>query len=216
MTSAPLGGPYATLDELKAWIGIPDSKTDRDAELTRRLASAAEDINRWCHRQFGRDEVASTRVYRPGRYGLNTDDFWDATGLVITPYLGTTAGTGWDVTTLTLEPLNGIVDQVPGWPYNRICASWATGGDHPLWINLLYSASTVHVTAKWGWADYPANVNTANLLLAAQDSKAKDTPFGVSAFGDYAVRIRSNPMAQEKLDPYVLHGTMANSLMVAS
>lgn len=215
MTAAPIGGPYADLSLLKAWLGIPDSKVDRDAELTRRLSSSSMDINRWCHRQFGRDEVASARVFRPGPTGLDVDDFWTAQDLAIVPYLGTTAGTAWDVATLQLEPLNGIVDQVPGWPYNRICVG--TGGlTHPLMVNLFYSAATVQVTARWGWEDVPDNVVTACLILASADNKAKDTPFGVAGFGDYAVRIRSNPIAQEKLDPYVLNGTAANSYMAAS
>lgn len=213
MTAAVLGGPYATLAELHAWLKVPDSKTDRDAEWTRRLVSSSEDINRWCHRQFGRAEVASVRKFKPGRTGVDVHDFWDATGLTITPYLGQTAGTPWDVSLLELEPLDGIVDQVPGWPYNRICGGL---GGHPLMANLWYAASSVAVNVKWGWADVPNNVNTANLILASQDNKASDTPFGVSAFGDYAVRIRSNPMAQEKLDPYVYKGTAANSFMVAA
>lgn len=211
VVAAPLGGPYASLAELKAWIGIPDSKTDRDAELTRRLASSAEDINRWCHRQFGRTDVATLRSFRPGRTGVDVDDFWTADDLAITPYLGQTAGTAWDVTTLTLEPLDGVVDGVEGWPYSRLCSGWS---GHPLVAQMFYTASTVKVMAKWGWAAVPSNVNTANLILAAADNKAKDTPFGVAGFGDYAVRIRSNPIAQEKLDPYVRYGTTASSLMV--
>jgi len=212
-TAVPLGGPYATLAELKTWLSIPDSKTDKDTELSRRLASSSMDINRWCHRQFGRDEVASARTFRPTRTGIDTYDFWDKTGVTIVPYLGNTAGTPWDVSMLTFEPLDGIVDQVPGWPYNRICGGI---GGHPLVANLFYAASTVQVTAKWGWENVPENVNTACLILASADNKAKDTPFGVSAFGDYAVRIRSNPIAQEKLEPYVLQGTAANSYMVAT
>lgn len=213
MTSAPIGGPYATLTQLHSWLKIPDTKTDRDPELTRRLASSAQDINRWCHRQFGRAEIVSTRTFRPGRTGVDVDDFWDATGLTVIPFLGQTQGAAWDVATLSLEPLNGIVDQVPGWPYNRICIGW---GGHPLTANLFYAAATVQVATKWGWADYPDNVNTANLILAGADNKATDAPFGVAGFGDYAVRIRSNPMAQEKLDPYVYKGTATNSLMVST
>lgn len=213
MTSVPIGGPYATLAELHAWLKVPDSKTDRDAEWTRRLSSSSADINRWCHRQFGRAEVATARTFRPTRSGIDTHDFWDASSLAIVPYLGTTAGTPWNVATLTLEPLDGIVDMVPGWPYNRICGGY---GSHPLTANLFYAASTVQVTAKWGWADVPENVNTACLILASADNKTQDTPFGVAAFGDYAVRIRSNPVAQEKLDPYVYRGTAANSYMAAA
>lgn len=211
MTAVAIGGPYATLAELHAWLGIPDSKTDKDGEFTRRLSSSSMDINRWCHRQFGRSETATARTFTVGRCGVDTHDFWTATDLAIVPYLGTTAGTPWDVSMVDLEPLNGIVDQVPGWPYHRISGG---AGGHPLMANLWYSASKVQVTAKWGWENVPDNVNTACLILASADNKAKDTPFGVSAFGDYAVRIRSNPIAQEKLDPYVYQGTAANSYMV--
>jgi hypothetical protein len=212
-SAVAIGEAYATLAQLKAWLGIPDSKTDRDAELTRRLTSSSQDINRWCHRQFGRQEVASTRTFTPGRTGIDTHDFWTAQDLAVVPYLSATAGTAWDVSTLVLEPLDGIVDQIPGWPYNRICVGV---GGHPLTMNMFYSASTVKVTARWGWEAVPDNVNTACLILASADNKAKDTPFGVAGFGDYAVRIRSNPMAQEKLDPYVYKGTAANSFMVST
>lgn len=213
MTAVAIGGPYATLPELHAWLGVPDSKTDKDAEWIRRLASSAQDINRWCHRQFGRAEVATTRKFTSDRGGIDTHDFWTDEDLEVVPYLGQTAGTPWDVATLELEPLDGIVDMVPGWPFSRICGGL---GGHPLMANLFYAASKVRVTAKWGWADVPENVNTANLILASSDNKAKDTPFGVAGFGDYAVRIRSNPIAQEKLDPYVYRGTASNSFMVAA
>ena len=209
-----LTGPYATRAELKNWLKIPDSKTDRDAELDRRLLSASEDIIRWCHRPFGRDDTASTRTFYVGRSGVDIDDFWTTDDFAVVPYLGTMAGTAWDVDTLYLEPFNGIVDGVPGWPYNRI--SLGEHGTHPLWVNMFYQSSTVRITAKWGWAAVPTNINTACLMLASMDNKAEDAPFGVAGFGDYAVRIRSNPMAQEKLDSYVKHGTTANSYMAGS
>jgi hypothetical protein len=213
MTTVAIGGAYASLAELKAWLKIPDSKTDRDTDLTRRLSSSSVDINRWCHRQFGRAEVATARTFHPDRSGIDVHDFWTTDDLAIVPYLGGTAGSAWDVAMLYLEPLDGIVDMVPGWPYSRI-----SGGisGHPLVANMFYSASTVRVTAKWGWEAIPENVNTACLILASADNKAQDTPFGVAGFGDYAVRIRSNPIAQEKLDPYVYKGTASNSFMVAA
>jgi hypothetical protein len=213
VTSAPIGGPYATLSELKSWLKIPDAKVDRDDELTRRLASSSQDINRWCHRQFGRAEDATQRTFTAGRSGIDVHDFWTTSGLVITPYLGATAGTPWDVSSVVLEPVDGIVDMVPGWPYSRISGGV---GSHPLVSNMFSSLATIKVTAKWGWENVPDNVNTACLILAAADNKATDTPFGVAGFGDYAVRIRSNPMAQEKLEPYIYRGTAANSYMVAA
>jgi hypothetical protein len=196
-----IGDPYATLAELKDWLGIRDADTTKDVRLASRLASATDDINRWTHRQFGRAEVATSRTFRPGRSGLDTHDFWTLDDLVIVPYLGTTPGTAWDLTQLQFEPLDGIVDQMPGWPYRRICSNY---GDHPLATALFYGAGTVQVTAKWGWENCPTNVTTACLLLAAQDNKSSDAAFGVVGFGDYAMRIKSNPMAEEKLRPYLI------------
>lgn len=194
---ADIGGPYATLAQIKARLGIPDSNTTRDTDLEDRLASAATDINRWCGRQFGRAETATARWVRPGPYGLDVDDFWTEDDLLITPYLANVAGTSLAVAGLILHPLNGVVDGVPGWPYDRIEYGWTDG------FGLACTYGRVQVMAKWGWEAVPANVTTANLLLASMDNKSEDAPFGVAGFGDYAVRVRSNPMAEEKLRPYV-------------
>jgi hypothetical protein len=199
--TAPLGGPYATRAALKARMGIADSNTARDTELDQRLISAATDINAWCHRQFGRAEDASTRRFYAGRSGVDTHDFWTDEDLVITPYVNGVAGTSWDTSTLELEPMDGIVNQTPGWPFNRIVHPM---GDHPLTRAMSWSGHRIWVTAKWGWATVPENVVTANLMLAVADDKAKDAPFGVAGFGDYAVRIRQNPMVEEKLKDYVI------------
>jgi hypothetical protein len=207
--TAPIGGPYATLAMLKAQIGIPDSNTARDTDLTRRLISASQDINSWTHRQFGRQEDVSTRLFYVGATGVDTDDFWSTDGLEVAPYSAGVLGTSWDVSTLSLEPLNGIVNQVPGWPYHRIGMS---GTAHPLWASSAWRGYTVQVTAKWGWETVPENVVTSCLLLAVMDEKAKDAPFGVAGFGDFAVRIRANPMVEQKLKDYVLD----ENLLVAS
>jgi hypothetical protein len=200
--TAPLGGPYATLAMLKSRMGIPDAQTARDTELTQRLRSASQDINSWTHRQFGRAEDVSTRTFPVGRTGVDTHDFWTTDGLVITPYLGTTAGTDWDVATLALEPTDGIVNQVPGWPYRRVAMSGS--GVHPIWAAATWRGYTVQVTAKWGWENVPEPVVTSCLMLAVMDDKAKDAPFGVAGFGDFGIRIRANPMVEQKLRDYVL------------
>lgn len=205
LDSVPVAGAYASLTKLKARLGVADTNTAKDSELTDRLLSASMDINRWCGRQFGRDETASERTFYPGPTGVDVHDFWTTEDLAVVPYLGETAGTPWTVSGLTLEPLNGFVDGVPGWPYRRLCYGYAMAPSY------FYSASTVRVTARWGWAAVPTNVETACLLLAAMDDKAGDAPFGVASFGDYAVRIRSNPMAMEKLAPYVVQPAKVGS-----
>lgn len=208
--TAPLGGPYATRAALKARMGIPDSNTTRDAEMDSRLLSAARDINSWCHRQFGRAEVATTRKFKVGASGVDTHDFWTTDDLDVTPYLAGVAGTPWDVSELELEPTDGVVNQVPGWPYNRLAMSGY--GSHPLWLASNWGGYVLWVTAKWGWEYVPENVATSNLMLAVADDKASDAPFGVAGFGDFAIRIRQNPMVEEKLKDYVLDG----GLLVAS
>lgn len=206
----PLGGPYATLASLKTRMNIPDSNTSRDEDLLQRLRSASSDINSWTHRQFGRVEVATTRTFQVGQCGVDTHDFWTLTDLAIVPYLGTVAGTAWDVATLAFEPTDGIVNQVPGWPYRRIAMGGL--GSHPLWMASNWRGYTVRVTAKWGWETVPEPVITSCLMLAVADDKAKDAPFGVAGFGDFAIRIRANPMVEQKLKDYVLD----ENLLVAS
>lgn len=196
VTTAVLDGDsYATLAQFKRRLGIPDSKTTSDLDLQDKLDGATEDINRWCGRAFWRQEDASIRSYRVGRTGVDTDDFWSSDDLSITPYLGATAGTPWTVAGVALEPLNGVVDGMTGWPYRRIAYGWSMAS--------FYSAGLVQVSARWGWAEVPKPVVTACMLIAAMDNKAGDAPFGVAGFGDYALRIRANPMAEEKLRPFV-------------
>lgn len=193
-----IGEAYATLAKLKRRLGIADSNTAKDDELQDRLDSASDDINNWCGRQFGQTDTATTRTYPLCAGGVETDDFWTDDDLAVVPYLGTSAGTAWTVASVELHPLNGIRNGSPGWPYDRIAYLSPLAG-HPLAM----TAYRARVTAKWGWASVPRPVETACLLIAAMDNKAGDAPFGIAAFGDYAARIRANPMAEEKLRPYV-------------
>lgn len=192
-----IGAPYATRAELKREMGIPDSNVSQDALIDSKLITATSDINRFCHRQFGRDEVASVRTFEIGPSGVDVDDIWDRSDITIAPYAGVTAGTPVSLSSLQLEPLNGIVDGIPGWPVERLAylscfPSLAMFGYYSTW----------RVTAKWGWESVPAGVKEACIMLANSGMNAKGAPFGVAAFGDYAVRLRQNPMAAEKLEPY--------------
>lgn len=189
---AVTGGPYATRAQLKRRMGIPDAVTTQDTDVDDALLSASDTIHRYCGRQFGRVDVASARSFLAGPSGVDVDDFWTTDDLLID-------GVAYDAssTSYALEPANGIRDGVSGWPYERIAYSilWAL----PTWP---YGGVVVAVTARWGWEAVPANIKDACLLLAADDLKSKDAPFGVAGFGDYVVRVRANPKAKEKLDPY--------------
>lgn len=189
-----LGGPYAERALFKARMSIPDSDTTRDSDLDDALLSASSAVNRFCGRQFGRAEEASERTFYAGRSGVDVHDFWTSDGLLIN-------GVPWALgQAYALEPLNGVRDGVPGWPTERLATPWMA---HPIYRSPSYVGAAIAVTAKWGWAEVPADVRLATLLLASSDFKGADAPFGVAGFGDYVARVRANPMAAEKLAPYV-------------
>jgi hypothetical protein len=188
---ASYGTLYATLAELKAILGGIDDTYDDD-NLTRALGAASRGIDKWCKRRFYRDDTATARVFSPisAKVAI-VDDFWTTDDLVIATGDGDdTYATTWTAADRQLEPLNGIVNGVPGWPYWLIRArngSSYTGGS--------VGGVTLQVTAKWGWAAVPVDVNQACLLLAEEIFKLKDAPFGVAGYGiDGAVmRVQNNP-----------------------
>lgn len=194
--TTPLGGPYTDRATAKRRAGIPDSNTTQDADIDAALLSAADTIHKYTGRQFGRADTVSTRsVYWTGGH-LDTDDFWTTTGLSI-------GGVAWvdGNTSYVLEPADGVVNGVPGWPYERISRYH---GAHPIYAALGgHWNAPVLVTAMWGWEAVPAGITQASLLLVADHLKIKDAPFGVAGFGDYVVRVRSNPRVAELLDPCV-------------
>jgi hypothetical protein len=195
-----LGDPYADLDDLKASLSLTDSRND--AELTRALDAASRHVENWCHRQFNRADVAVPQLYRPSRSGrLAVSDIWTTDGLVVEV---DTAGDGGFATTwasddYVLEPLNGTVDGVSGWPYSEIYAS-------------TYSfpcsrQARVRVTAKYGWEAVPPPIKSATLALATDLFKLKDAAFGVTGgTGEFAapMRVRENALVVALLEPYQL------------
>lgn len=194
-----LGDAYATVDDLKGYLNIPDAVDD--VELTAALAAVSRGIEKFCRRQFNKATTATARLFAPGRCALATvDDFHTTTGLIIATDPG---GDGafdatWAASDYQLEPLNGIADGEQGWPYYRIRT-----------LRQTFPASTgrasLQVTAQWGWAAVPDPVHQACRVLASETFKLADAPFGVAGFGEYGVvRIRQNPMAAAMLAPYRL------------
>lgn len=192
-----IGENYATLPELKSYLRI-DNTTD-DSELTDALTSASRGIDKYCDRSFGKDTSATARVYYPDdACVVRVDDFHTTTGLIVKTDSGDdgTYETTWLVTDFQLEPLNGIVDGEIGWPFTRVRA---VVGNFPVGAR----RAAVEVTAQWGWAAVPASVKQSCLIMAAETFKLRDAPFGIAGFGDFGmVRVRDNPMARAKLDPY--------------
>lgn len=198
-----LGDFYATVPALKTRLNVGD--TNDDSGFTNALSAASRSIEGICGRQFNDAGVASARVYYPDDLAsIVVDDFSTTSGLIVaadfsngTSYTSIIAAANYQ-----LEPLNGVVDGTPGWPYYRIRAiqTW-----YPLWLTTIgYPRASVQITAQWGWSSVPAPVSEACLILAEETFKMKDAPFGVAGFGEYgAVRVRENPKVMALLQRYI-------------
>jgi hypothetical protein len=198
-----LGDTYATVEELKSRLSIPLTKIDFDDDLQDALTAASEEIEKHCNRQFNKATSASARDYAVKYpYTADVDDFYSTTGLIIqTDATGDgTFETTWIAGDYELHPLNGIVDGQPGWPYSEVQAvntQRFPGG----WR---YRRARLRVTALWGWANVPAPVKTACLIMAARNFQLKDAPLGVAGMSDFGVvRVQDDKIAQSKLSKYV-------------
>lgn len=191
----PLGDPYAELGELKNRLNIPDA--DSDTQLNQALSASSRGVERFCRRQFNQVTTASARVYHPITPVLTfVDDFHTSTDLEVKVDEGGDGSFATPFTDYQLEPLNGIVDGEPGWPFWRLRAIASASfpqADRP----------AVQVTAQWGWAEVPIPVQEATLIVAEETFKLKDAPFGVAGFGEFgSVRVRENPKVAQMLSPY--------------
>lgn len=200
-----LNDNYLTLPQVKAYLGITD--TDDDTPITTAIDSITEEIDEYCDRQFNLASSATARVYEPnGTNVLEVDDIATTVGLLVKI---DTAGDGTYSQSLTintqfdLRPLNGVVGGRTGFPYNRIRA-----------INYLWpctwNVAPVQVTATWGWAAIPKAVIQAAYILASESFGLRTARFGVAGYDQWGpIRVRDNPMARRKLDPYRRNAVMA-------
>ncbi len=203
---------YITLDEAKAFIGIDLGNSDEDDNILAAILAASDDINAHCDRTF--DEVvisttnpATARVfYATDYYCAKVDDIATTTDLVVKVDDGGTGtyGTTWSASDFQLEPLNGVVDGVAGFPYWRIRALQARqfpttyySGQYP---------ANVQVTAHWGWLATPEPVKQSCRSLTGWYWKTKDALLGVAGYGEFGqISVRENPVAARLLERYAKH-----------
>ena len=186
-----LGDPYVTLNEMRAYLKIEASRTEMNPALEAAIAAASKFVERHCHRQFNKSDVATTRTFHvPARArSLWVDDFYSTDDLVVD-------GSVWDPDRYGTYPVNGVYEGMPGWPFYRVDdnRSMFYGG---------YSG-TVTMTAKWGWAEVPAPIKQATYLQAGHLYKMADAPNGVAGMDQFgAIRIRSLPQVTDLLCAYV-------------
>lgn len=207
-----LGDAYATVDALKARLGIAQADTGDDARLAQALDAASRGIEHCTARQFNDAGDVSARVFRPDTpRRLDVDDMSTAAGVLVEVDRAGIGdyGESWSTADYALAPAGGVVEGMPGWPFTQIhavgalvfpldpCAAWST------------SRPRVRVTARWGWAAVPAPIAEACLIIAAEIYKLRDAPFGVAGFGEWGpVRVRQNPIAAAMIAPYERYRVM--------
>ncbi len=197
--------PYVSLDEFKRWVrGAHPNVAVDDVEFGLALDSATQEIRGHCGRDFNRDTSASARSFHcTNPLVARVDDFHTTTGLIVKTDDDDdgTFETTWTITTdFVLEPTDGRVDGLDGFPYWRIVAvgsrSFPTSGRRP----------RLQVTAQWGWAAIPDPVRRSTFVVGHAAYEDRNAPAGMGPeepFGAIRVPWDKLRMVRAALEPYV-------------
>lgn len=188
---------YCTEEELRDHFRDGSAQLP-EALLHKAINATSRAIDRFTGRRFWQDETVQTRTYRPEDPDLAwVHDISSGTGLIIkTDTTGDgTFATTWATTDYELEPEDATVDGAPWWRIRAVDR---------------YTFPTVarrrplQVTAKFGWAAIPDDINEACLLRAAAIFKRNEAPFGVVGSNEFGViRIgRKDPDVIDLLSPF--------------
>lgn len=192
---------YATLEELRVFVGIPaDDETD-DAVLQVALDAAAGQVDAYTGRRFTADEAPTTRYYTatdPGH--VRVDPLQTAVGLVVAT---DDTGDGSYSTAWTLGDdyrLTPVNSPSTGRPWTGLARSTAGPRSFPR------GELAVEVTATFGWTEIPAAVHEATLLQASRLFVRRQAPFGVAGSPDIGSEVRLlarlDPDVEALLRPY--------------
>lgn len=203
-----MANEYVTVSEFKERIDLDPSMKAHENRIARVLARSSRAVDNVCHRRFYRDldENGDDAPASPRRFAPSTscsvwvDDFWTTDDLEIAVDFGDdgTFEQALSVADYELEPINGVVDGESGWPFSRIVTT------RTITLPTTARRRSIQVTAKWGWAEVPGDVAEATEIMAAEMLKMHEAPFGViGGLGDFAFRVRENPIAMRLLAPYV-------------
>ena len=196
---------YTTLRKLARSVGIPEGDPLDDELLEDAINAASRQIDGYCGQRFYQDSSVTTRYFTAyggvvdltegGVGGIST-----STGLIVaTDDTGAlTYGTTWATTDYRLLPLHAANDSMP---WTELARSPVGNYAFPT------DEHAVKITAKFGWAATPDDIERACLIVATDLFKAKDAAFGVAGVGDLGVlRVQGsmNRIAKGLLAPYRL------------
>lgn len=178
---------YASLDELRDWVGIPEDDDLDDTKLTLALAAAEGLIDAYTGQYFTADgdEVESYWSSTDGRI-IDVAPISSVTGLVVATDNDDdgTYETTWDTADYRLAPENAAP---AGRPWTRIIA---VGQKRFPVVRASRLYPGVRVTARGGWPAVPAEVKQATLIQAAFLWGRKDSKFGVAGSPEFGNELR--------------------------
>jgi hypothetical protein len=185
---------YATLQQIKAAIGIADGFEDSLLEMA--IESASRQIDSYTERVFYNAGTA-VRIYSPlDNYVLATDDFISLSK-VETSEDGESFDTEWAATDWQAEPLNNLAGGLVT-SYTQIRAV-----DNYL-FPVREGEATARLTGVWGWSSVPIAVTQATIILGSRIFKRLDSPLGIISgeLGSMRVGFRLDPDVQHLIEPY--------------
>lgn len=192
---------YCTLADIKASLRIPSPDTIDDSLLETAIESASRLVDGFAGRNFYSAGTA-VRYFTPeDRIVCEIDDLISLTILEVSADLDGVFDQTWTSSDYQLEPLNGKVDGLTGWPATRIRAV----GDYIYGTNI--GEASVKVTGVWGWSAVPVAVKQATVIQASRIFKRLDSPLGVLSSPDLGyirVGTRLDPDVQQLVEPYRL------------
>lgn len=160
---------YATLQQIKNWIGLSDARDDLSLDLC--IEAASRTIDDHCSRRFYLDTNVSARKYKVvNPYHVVVDDIGTTTGFIFKTDddADGTFETTWASIDLQYEPL--YHDATP------ITLIRIVNGVLPKNCN---GRAEVEITAKWGWPAVPSEVQMATLIYATRLFKRRQSPEGI-------------------------------------
>lgn len=198
-----LGKLYCTVAALKSRLGI--TNTDDDLELHAACFATSRAVEQMCDRNFYRTAVQARTFEPQGWRLLHLPAFCD---LVSVSQLATdNSGDGvfetvWDPSAYQLLPQNpGAGPETR--PYTEV--QTISGQLFPfIFPGFAARRDRIQITGIWGWPAVPWGVRQAALILAADQAKLKDAPFGVAAEGAFLTRttVSASQQANILLKPY--------------
>lgn len=202
------GNVYTTLAELKAALSVPATDTADDEDLTDAILAASRAVDGDCRRHFYR--LTDTRTFEAADpYGVRLGAYMDLVS--VTSLKTDTAATGtfattWAAGDYQLLCQDGTPNTLAGpepRPYQRIRAVGTN--IFPMATTTASRSDLVQIVGVWGWPAVPDRIRRATRMMAAEQFKMRDAPFGAIGMADLGIiRVRENPKYLRLINDYRL------------